>query len=670
MKIVTVIPLEKGVFKTDLTYFTAKEIKNGSIVSIPIRNKKILGLIVSCQDVTNAKSGIKDMSFKLKKIIEIKKHSIFRNELIESALELSSYFASKKNSGVISLIPSIFREKYDEIAKFSPKESLKDSPSGNSLKDCPSIKTEKLLLQAQLEERISFYKTLIRGYFALKKSVFIVLPTEYDIEIFYQALSKGIENFTFSMYGGLKPKKIIEKYEQIINSPHGVLILGTAQFLSIPRADLGVIIVEHENSSVYKMFPRPHFDLRIFAELYASKINAKFILSDTLLRYETIARKEIDGLSEVYPMSFRTNFDESAIDIINPNASAEDLFTQTKKTKNSFKIFSEKSIKEIQNTLKNKKRVFIFSLRKGLATYTICRDCNETINCEKCLAPVVLYLSRDGKKRMFICNRCNTEKNPETKCANCGSWNLMPLGIGTETVFEEIKNKFSLGRSSTGESKVKIFKLDRQSVKTAKEAEKIIKEFEKTSGSILIGTEMAFFYMKEKVDLSIIASFDSLWSIPNFKMSEKIIQLLLSVISKTEEKIIIQTKNKNDPVLLAVKSENLLHFVREELEDRKNLNYPPYKRFIKITYLGDKDESIEAKRILRELFKEYNPEIFSGFVAKNKNKYVTNALIKIDPKKWSLPELSAGSSIDQNLYNLLSSLPPSYEVSVDPEDLL
>ena len=663
MKIVRVIPLEKGAFKTDLTYFTAKDIKNGSIVSVPIRNKKILGLVISCQDVMNAKTGIKDMSFKLKKIIEVKKHSIFRNEFIESALELSSYSVSKKNSGVISFIPSLFREKYDEIEKFSPKDFLKDGPWIDSFKDRSYIKTEKLLLQAQLEDRISFYKTLIRGYFALKKSVFIVLPTGYDIEIFYQALSKGIENFAFSMHGGLRPKKIIEKYEQIINSPHGVLILGTAQFLSIPRADLGVIIVEHENSSVYKMFSRPHFDLRIFAELYASKINAKFILSDTLLRYETIARKETDSLSEVYPLSFRTNFNGLIISIINPNEEEKNLeaLPPLGGKASKFKIFSEKSIKEIQNTLKNKKRVFIFSLRKGLATYTVCRDCNETINCEKCLAPVVLYLSRDGKKRMFICNRCNTEKDSETKCANCGSWNLMPLGIGTETVFEEIKNKFP---------KVKIFKLDKESTKTAKEAEKIVREFEKTSGSILVGTEMVFFYLKEKIDLSIIASFDSLWSIPNFKMSEKIIQLLLSMLSRTKEKLIIQTKNKNDSALLAVQSENLLPFVREELEDRKNLNYPPYKRFIKITYLGDKIGSIEAKKTLREVFRDYNPEIFSGFIAKNKNQYVTNALLKLDPQKWSLPELSHGSSIDQNLFNLLSSFPSTYEVSVDPEDLL
>ena len=99
--------------------------------------------------------------------------------------------------------------------------------------------------------------------------------------------------------------------------------------------------------------------------------------------------------------------------------------------------------------------------------------------------------------------------------------------------------------------------------------------------------------------------------------------------------------------------------MREELEDRKNLNYPPYKRFIKITYLGDKEGSVEAKKALKEVFKEYNPEIFGGFVAKNKNQYVTNALIKMDPKKWSLPELFIIPPIDQNLliYYLLCLLP-------------
>ena len=243
----------------------------------------------------------------------------------------------------------------------------------------------------------------------------------------------------------------------------------------------------------------------------------------------------------------------------------------------------------------------------------------------------------------------------------------MPLGIGTDMVFEEVKNILS---AQTGFTKNKVFKLDKESAQNAKQAENIIAEFKRFPGSILIGTEMALFYLKEKIPLSIIASFDSLWSIPNFKMSEKIIQLLISIIGKTEKELIIETKNEDDPAILAIVNENLLSFFRGELEDRKNLGYPPFKRFIKITYLGNKEDTINAKKMLSEFLKDYHPEIFSGFVAKFKNKYVTNVLIKMDPKKWSLSELSVNSSIDENLLEKLLSLPPTFSISVDPEDLL
>ena len=239
---------------------------------------------------------------------------------------------------------------------------------------------------------------------------------------------------------------------------------------------------------------------------------------------------------------------------------------------------------------------------------------------------------------------------------------MIPLGIGTDTVVEEVKKHFP---------KTKIFKLDKESAKTAKGAEKIIEEFGENEGSILVGTELALFYLQDKkVPLSVIASFDSLWSIPNFKMSEKILQLMISIISKTSEKFIIQTKNENDPAIQAIKQENLLSFVRGELSDRKNLHYPPYKRFIKMTHLGNKEQTMKAKEMLREIFKEYEPEIFSGFHTMQKGKYVTNALIKLDLKKWSLPELLLNSSIDENLLSKLLSLPSAFDIFVDPEDLL
>lgn len=639
MKIVNVIPLKKGAFREDLTYFTAKDVADGSIVNIPIRNKKILGLVVSSEDVINAKSNIKDLAFNLKKITEIKEQPIFLKEFLESAFEIGEYFASRKNTSVVSLIPSAYREEYDKISKLKNESKEITNTSKN-------LKTEKLLFQAPLEDRISFYKTLVRGSFAEKKSIFMVLPTEHDIETFSEIFSKGIENFTFCIHGGLTAKKQIEKFKQIITSAHPVLVLGTVPFLSIPRKDFGTIIIENESSNAYKMIARPHFDLRTFVELYAIKIKTKLIIGDSLLRFETIARKETDNFNEIHPLSFKVNF-KGEIEIIGQQE--------------KFKILTDNIIEKIKNSVAKKEKVFVFSLRKGLASMTVCRDCNEPVMCEKCSAPVVLYFSRKSKKRMFVCNRCGTEKSPETVCANCGSWNLIPLGIGTDTVFEEIKKQFP---------KAKIFKLDKESAKTAIGAKEIIKEFEKNPSSILIGTEMALFYLKNKIPLSVIASFDSLWSIPNFRMSEKIIQLMLSILSKTKDKLIIQTKNEKDPAFTAIRTETLLSFVREELEDRENLGYPPFKRFIKITHLGNKGETIKAKEVLVRMFQEYKPEIFSGFIAKLKNKYVINALIKMDCKKWSLPEISAGSSIDKNLLEKLLSLPPSFSVNVDPEDLL
>ena len=110
--------------------------------------------------------------------------------------------------------------------------------------------------------------------------------------------------------------------------------------------------------------------------------------------------------------------------------------------------------------------------------------------------------------------------------------------------------------------------------------------------------------------------------------------------------------------------------MREELEDRKSLDYPPFKRFIKISYSGNKDVVKTTKENLGRIFKEYNPEIFSSFVSKNKGQYSINALIKMDISKWSLLELSMGSSIDKDLSSKLLSLPPIFSVNVDPEDLL
>jgi primosomal protein N' (replication factor Y) len=653
MKIVTVIPLQKNSFKEELTYFSAQNIVLGSIVAISIRNKNTLGLVVSSIDASEAKSQIKEMDFNLKKITETKNISLFKQELIESSMLVSAYFAANKSAVISTLIPNILKENYDRISKIHALNQNKIQIYENTSKN---IKTEKLLFQAPFEERMSYYKTLIRTSFANKKSVFLVLPTEHDIANFEETLKKGIENFVVSIHSGLTAKKTLAKIETIIALEHPLLIIGTAPFLSIPRHDLETIILEHENSNAYKTLSRPYLDLRTFVEIFASKIYAKLIFGDTLLRFETIGRRELGGLNELRPLSFRVSF-EGDLRLIEKNKKSDAEQTETQK----FKVLTDESIEAISKTLSKNRNTFVFSLRKGLATFTVCKSCGNEVSCDTCMAPVVLYVSKDGTKRMFVCNKCKMEKNSDIVCDYCQSWNLVPMGIGTDTVYEDLKTHFP---------KNKIFKLDKEVATNATEAIKIIKEFENTAGAVLVGTEMALFYLKNKVSLSLIASFDSLWSIPNFKMSEKILQIIFGIMHITEHSFIIETKNIHDEAISAVKSGNLMSYVRGELEDRKSLGYPPYKRFIKVSHLGDKEDTLYTRKALAEVFKDYNPTIFGGFVEKLKGKYTTNLLIKLEPEEWSIGELSIGGTIHKDVRLKIESLPASFSVYIDPEDLL
>jgi primosomal protein N' len=195
MKIISVIPLKKGVSKENLTYFTSADIPAGHIVSVPIRNKKVLALIVSSEELQEQKTNIKEMSFSLKKIEENKGRSIFLPEFLEATFEAGKYFAQNKGNVAASLIPNVLLEEYDKIKNI--KNEGKNSFEKN-YENKQNLKAEKLLFQYPFLDRISAYKTLIRESFARGKSIFIVLPTESDINKFAGQLSKGIEQFVFT----------------------------------------------------------------------------------------------------------------------------------------------------------------------------------------------------------------------------------------------------------------------------------------------------------------------------------------------------------------------------------------------------------------------------------------------------------------------------------------
>jgi primosomal protein N' (replication factor Y) (superfamily II helicase) len=676
MYIATVIPIKKGIHKESLTYFSMNKIPLGSIVTVPVRRQEIRAIVIDIEDARERKSDLKTADFQLKKVIDTKGFSPFTTEFFTACERMTPYTVSNTGTIIKNMLPSVFLDNISRLKLPPPTEAPVEKSNNEALDphanpEYRAVAHEKLIFQARDEDRLGFYRTLIREAFAKRESLFICVPTRYDIEVYKEALTKGISEYVYSFHNDLPKKVLIDTYNNVVTDPHPILIIGTGLFLSIPRRDVKTIVIERESSDSYKQQMRPYIDIRTFAEVLASVNKTKLIMSDTLLRPDTLYRHEQGELGEIHPPHFRLSEVERKI-VVDMKEEATKKKEQQKDA--TFAVLSDTTRAMITYASERGESVFLYSLRKGLAPVTVCHDCGHTLLCPDCETPIVLYGSKKvssdkstGREsvstettRLFMCNKCGRKDTTEVRCPACASWNLTPLGIGTDRVEAEIRELFP---------HIQIIQVDKEVTPSDSEAQSAIARFTKNPGSILIGTEMVFSYLREPVNHSTIVSLDGLLSIPSFNITQKILRIIEKMHQMTRHNLIIQTRIPENQVLGQILSGNVLPLYREDLRDRKQYGYPPFKRLIKITFAGSKVETERARAFLDDVLSEYDPQIFSAFISKVRGQYITNTIIKVNPTIWPLP-LNDKSAVSHDLLSKLRLLPPSFLINVDPEDLL
>ena len=641
MKIAEIIPFAKGTGET-LSYFTAQEISPGMVVSVPLRKNEILGLVVSTRDVRDEKGIVRKSPYALKKIKKILGPSIFTREFIEGAKEAAQFFVSSPGEIIEQIVPQIIFEKYKELLTAKPDKKKKKEVME------AEFKLEKFAFQRDFDERITFYKTLIRTEFARGNSIFIILPTIGAISYFTDELSRGVEKYVYAIHSGLSKKEIITRHNKATTEKHPVLVLGTPSFVFINRPDFSTLVIEQESSGAYYTQSRPYIDMRIIVEIMGTCRRQKIIFADTILRVETLARHGVSELLELYPLKWRIESGALAR-IVDQRAKTEE-----------FHLIGEEIKKEIEKALSMQGRVFVYTVRRGLRPLTLCNDCGTTVTCANCSSPFILHGTESGK-RIFICHKCKEERNADAKCEYCGGWKLVTLGYGSGSVYEELKNIFP---------QTPTLIMDKDTVKTPSQAKKKIKDFESKKSSILVGTELAFQYLTKPLDTIVVASIDSLFNIPSFRINEKIFHMVNALHQKSERLFLIQTRLRDTQALSSALSGNILSFYREEMKGRTLFRYPPEVRIIKITLEGKKEIINREGLAIEQLLAPYKPERFSAFISKIKNLYRIHVIFRLPPKKWSLPALSSNGTIDEELSKKLRMLPPSVTIRVEPQDLL
>lgn len=519
---------------------------------------------IKLNDIALANEFIKNS--KAKKQVEIVQKLLNYNEDLKSNYP-NNLIRSLLQSNIIEIVE---KEKY-RINSSNDIEQLKQLNEDQqvALNKINSSSKDVILLHGITGSgKTEIYIHLINDAINKGKTAIVLVPeislTPQIIERFRKHFSNKIAVF----HSGLSDVEKSDEYRKIKRKEVSIVI-GARSAIFAPLENIGVIIVDEEQSTSYKQEHNPKYNA-IDVAIKRGKYNkAKVILGSATPTIETYARAE-KSFYELVSLNKRAN---------NAKLPMVKIIDMKEEIKEGNNIFSKELLNDIDDRLRKKEQIILFLNKRGYSSYQMCSNCGNVIKCPNCDITLTYHKNNDINR----CHYCGYAEKVKQVCPACKSYGLKNFGLGTEKVEEELNKIFN----------AKIVRMDVDTTSKKGSHEKIIKSFMNHEYDILVGTQM----IAKGLDFPLVTlvgviNADTLLNIPDFRSNEHTYHLLSQVSGRAgrgniEGKVIIQTYNPDNYSIICSKDHNYVDFYNREIIIRKKLKYPPYY-FIALIKIGSK----------------------------------------------------------------------------------
>jgi primosomal protein N' (replication factor Y) len=235
------------------------------------------------------------------------------------------------------------------------------------------------------------------------------------------------------------------------------------------------------------------------------------------------------------------------------------------------KLISLPLYRALERTLASQEQAILFLNRRGFAPSVICDGCGDVLSCPNCSVGLTLHRALGNR---MLCHYCDYTARLPTSCPRCGKNQLGEEGVGTERIEHRLAEAFPSAR---------IARLDRD-VAAGLKSEKVLDRMRRGEVDILVGTQMVTKgHDLPRVTLVGVLNADAALSLPDFRAAEKTFHLLVQVAGRAGRgdvpgRVMIQTRQPEHPAIVLAARHDVAGFVRRELDDRRELGYPPFSR--------------------------------------------------------------------------------------------
>lgn len=486
------------------------------------------------------------------------------------------------------------------------------------------------------------YLQAIAPIIAQQKSVLVLVP---EIGLTPQLLDRFQARFgdrVLTYHSALSDGERFDTWRQMLRSQSHIVI-GTRSAIFAPLPNLGLIILDEEHDSSYKQDQKaPHYHARTVAQWRSQQEHIPLILGSATPALETWVRFQSamhspQGDRHYLPMPERIQARPL------PPVQIVDM-RQEIRAKN-FSLFSPPLRQALHRIAETHEQGILFVARRGHSTFVSCRSCGYKMTCPYCDVTLSYHYLRQGSASTLRCHYCNHSQMQPKHCPECHSPYFKFFGNGTQKVWQLLKEEFP---------SLRCLRFDSDTTQRKGAHRDLLGQFARGEADILLGTQMLTKGLDvAQVTLVGILAADGLLYQSDYRAAERTFQTLTQVAGRAGRgdqpgQVILQTYVPDDPVLQAVKHHDYHGFAIATLEERRELNYPPYGRLVLLQFSGENPLLVEstATAIAHhcEDFLTIDDELLGPVPAnilRIANRYRWQIVLKFAPHKTEIPDLTA-----------------------------
>ncbi len=610
-------------------------ISPGCPVLVPFRNSTRMGIVVKVMSATTVE--------KVKSVkAALSEEPILGRELISLSSIMAEYYGASQGRCIKLMLPPWVRERikngkplvyesrvpdHRQASKepFEPKEQ-KLHPEVQNAISSHRFKTFLLFGEGRMDTYLASIECTLgegRGAIFLQSEIAL---TSGAVEIMRSKFGDCIA----VLHSKLRQKERAILWEGIRRGNFSVCV-GSMSAVFAPFPNLGLIIVDREDSDAYKAEQHPWHNVRDVAVMRAKIDKIPCILGSSTPSFESFYNAKRGKYELIHTGKTGRTLPVTIVDM----------------HKEKTEALSRYLMKRTRETLDRGEKVILFLPRKGYSQFCMCLDCGWIPYCPRC--SVTLNYYKKGHK--LKCHYCGYERPAPTMCEDCGGIRFAYPGRGTERLEMTIKSIFRGAR---------IIRMDKDILKTPAECERAYRDF-KENGDILLGTQFVIRVPQpESVTLVGMISCDPILSFPDFRTSERVFSQIIKTKEMIKEgEIVLQTYNPQNPTFRYIKNDDYVSFYSEEFKKRQRFKLPPSSHLIRI--LSTSTEKEKAREFINGVAEELSKcgYQFLGAspcpIERIKGRWRYHILVKVsDPRKF--------------FHN--TSLPGAVSVEVDPRDMM